>query len=49
MTDESLPRGYAVLMPVVKPSMPDAGRAWASLSALAACISFWTVILLIVW
>lgn len=50
MTGESLPRGYAVLAPSSgrKPYTPDAGRAWASLSALAACIAFWTVIALLV-
>ena len=49
MTDESLPRGYAVLAPSAKSTTPDAGRAWASLSMLGACITFWTVVAFFVW
>lgn len=44
MTEESVPRGYAVLAPSAKPYAPDAGGAWASLSALGACITFWSVV-----
>jgi hypothetical protein len=48
MTGQSLPRGYAVLTPSAgrRPFASEAGRAWASLSALGVCIGFWTVIVL---
>ena len=48
MTEESLPRGHAVLTPLGRrePRVQDAGRAWASLSALGVCIAFWIIIAL---
>jgi len=48
MTEEPLPRSYAVLTRMNRDEALEAGRARASLAVLAACIAFWVTVALFV-